>query len=507
MAGKTLGRVTESAFSVREFECRQALKDLEAEICSRRHFLYQMENCRGKDSLLRCPAWLWPEQDDLSGRGASRSLEERIEEVAAPYFNLNDLENLKKELESGTSDYREIIENAGRITGLRYFTCDYGRLLENFKEDPSGFFKLFNRPLDCFVKGLLEGIKPCRLHAEHRGELDGTETGTVSRRRETSVSSSAKMVNGHIQISIIDLGDVYRNVAEFYFLWSPKLCRAMVIVRTRGELPYQGELYELSEADCGSESPVFLRIGREFRSRKKQLSKIVEYYESREADAYEPDILESIKSNWKQIVSNMEEPAPKRIPVHFGRFLEWWEQALKILENEAEPSAISAYGEIFVRVPGSFRNFGIPVEKYLLKSMESMGLGGINERDTVIKLFSSEKESLPEFLDRIRERSYYFGIDISEIPDVGITECPDIISRDWTKILRQAWKKYHIPDTDYVFMVQYLQPRGISKDQKRLYIKAPNFYIMNAVQTLYSSALSLAVSDITGRLFTVVVIS
>ena len=56
-------------------------------------------------------------------------------------------------------------------------------------------------------------------------------------------------------------------------------------------------------------------------------------------------------------------------------------------------------------------------------------------------------------------------------------------------------------------MVQYLQPRGISKDQKRLYIKAPNFYIMNDVQILYSSALSLAVSDITGRLFTVVVIS
>ena len=139
--------------------------------------------------------------------------------------------------------------------------------------------------------------------------------------------------------------------------------------------------------------------------------------------------------------------------------------------------------------------------------MESMGLGGINERDAVIKLFSSEKESLPEFLDRIRERSYYFGIDILEIPDVGITEYPDMISREWEKILRQAWKKYHIPDTDFMFMVQSLQPKGISKDRKRLYIKAPNFYIMNAVQNLYSSVLSLAVSDITGRMFTVLVIS
>ena len=507
MAGKTLGRVTESAFSVREFECRQALKDLEAEICSRRHFLYQMENCRGKDSLLRCPAWLWPEQDDLSGRGASRSLEERIEEVAAPYFNISDLESLKEDLVSGTSDYREIIENVGRITGLRYFTCNYGKLLENFREDPAGFFKLFNRPLDCLVKGLLEGIKPCRLHAEHRGELDGTETGTVSRRRETSVSSSAKMVNGHIQISIIDLGDVYRNVAELYFLWSPKLCRAMVIVRTRGELPYQGELYEISAADYGSESPVFSRIGRESRSRKKQLSRIAEYYESREADAYEPDILEAIKSNWKQIVSNMEELNPKDTEVYSGWFLERWKLALMILRDEAEPAVISAYGEVFVKVPGSFRGSGIPVEKLLIKTMEGMGLYGINERDAVIKLLSAEKESLPEFLDRIRERSDYYDIDISEIPDVGITEFPDIISREWTKILRQAWKKYHIPDTDYVFMVQYLQPRGISKDQKRLYIKAPNFYIMNAVQTLYSSALSLAVSDITGSLYTIIFIS
>ena len=507
MAGKTLGRVTESAFSVRDFECGQVLKDLEAEICSRKHFLYQMENCRGKDSLLHSPAWLWPEQDDLSSREATRPLEERIEEAAAPYFYLNDLESLKEDLVSGTSDYRETIENVGRITGLRYFTCDYGKLLENFKEDPSGHFKLFNRPLNGLVQGLLEGIKPCRLHAEHRGELDRTKTGPVSLRRETIVSSSAKMVNGHIQISIIDLGDNYRNIAELYFLWSPKLCRAMVIVRTRGELPYQGELYELSEAGYGLESPVFSRIGREFRSRKKQLSKIVEYYESGDADAFEPDILEAIKSNWKQIVSNMQEPVPKKIPVHYGRFPEWWEQAVKILENEAEPSAISAYGEIFIKVPESFRDFGIPVEKYLLKSIENMGLGGINERDTVIKLFSAEKESLPEFMDLIRERSYYFGIDISEIPDVGITECPDMISREWNKILRQAWKKYHIPDTDFMFVVQSLQPKGISKDQKRLYIKAPNFYNMNAVQNLYSGVLSLAVSDITGRMFTVVVIS
>ena len=507
MAGKTLGRVTESAFSVREFECRQALKDLEAEICSRRHFLYQMENCRGKDSLLRCPAWLWPEQDDLSGRGASRSLEERIEEAAAPYFNINDLESLKEDLVSGTSDYGETIENVGRITGLRYFTCNYGKLLENFREDPSGFFKLFNRPLDCFVKSLLEGIKPCRLHAEHRGELDGTETDTLFRRRETLVSSSAKMVNGHIQISIINLGDVYRNVAELYFLWSPKLCREMVIVGTRGELPYQGELYEISEADYGSESPVFSRIGRELRSRKKQLSKLVKYYESGEADAYEPDILESIKSNWKQIVSNMEELNPEDTEVHSGRFLERWKRALKILKYEAEAAAVSAYGEVFVKVPESFMGSGIPVEKHLIKTMEGMGLGGINERDTVIKLFSAEEESLPEFMDRIRERSGYYDINISEIPDVGITECPGMISREWTKILQKAWKKYHIPDTDYVFMIQSLQPQGVSKDQERLYIKAPNLYIMNTVQNLYSSVLSLAVSDITGSLFTIIMIS